>query len=79
VVCLRASSETVASRLDAREPDRWPGKEPLIARARRLADSVPHLPAVDMIIDTEARQADDVAGEIFEAMRGRGMLEGAER
>jgi chloramphenicol 3-O-phosphotransferase len=77
VVCLSASSETVAARLDAREPDRWPGQAALIARAQRLATSVPHLPEIDMIIGTEDRQAEDVAAEIFEAMRGRGMLERA--
>ncbi len=75
VVCLSASAETVASRLEHREPDRWPGKAALIARARRLATSVPHLSDLDMVVSTEDRQADDVAAEIFEAMRGRGMLE----
>jgi chloramphenicol 3-O-phosphotransferase len=78
VVCLSASPETVAARLDAREPDRWPGKAPLIARAQRLATAVPHLPEIDMIIGTEDRRAEDVAAEIFEAMRGRGMLEPSE-
>ena len=75
VVCLSASSETVAARLDAREPDRWPGKAALITRAQRLATAVPCLPQIDMIIGTEDRQAEDVAAEIFEVMRGRGMLE----
>jgi broad-specificity NMP kinase len=37
VVCLSASPETVAARLEAREPGRWPGKAPLIERARRFA------------------------------------------
>jgi hypothetical protein len=41
VVCLLASPDTVAARIDAREPDRWPGKAPLIARARRFAVSTP--------------------------------------
>ncbi len=77
VVCLSASGETVASRLDVREPDRWPGKAALIARARRLATAVPRLPGIDMIIGTEDRQAEDVAAEVFEAMRGSGMLERA--
>jgi hypothetical protein len=74
VVCLTASPETVASRIDAREPDRWPGKGPLIARARQLAASTPDLPGIDLVIDTEQRRADDVATEIFDAMRARGML-----
>jgi ribose 1,5-bisphosphokinase PhnN len=75
VVCLSASPETVAARIDAREPDRWPGKQPLIERARRLALSTPQLPAVDLVIETEGRVAQDVAGEIFRAMRERGMLD----
>ncbi len=34
VACLVASAETVAERLQRREPDDWPGKQALIARAR---------------------------------------------
>jgi len=74
VVCLRASPETVAARIDAREPDRWPGTQPLIERARRLASSTPHLPGIDLVINTEQRTAQDVAGEILEAMRRTRML-----
>ncbi len=74
VVCLSASPATVAARIDAREPDRWPGKLPLIERARKLALSNPALPGIDILISTEQRAAEDVAGEIFEAMRTRGML-----
>ena len=75
VVCLRASSETVAARIDAREPDRWPGKAPLVTRARRLASSVPRLSGIDIVIETEHRDANDVAAEIFQEMRRRGLLE----
>jgi chloramphenicol 3-O-phosphotransferase len=74
VVCLRASPDTVAARIDAREPDRWPGKAPLIARARRFAVSTPRLAGIDLVIDTEARIAQEVAAEIFDRMRRRGML-----
>lgn len=74
VVCLSASSETVASRIDAREPDRWPGKQPLIARARKLSSSVPGLAGIDLIIETDCRDAADVAAEIFEVMRRLQML-----
>jgi chloramphenicol 3-O-phosphotransferase len=74
VVCLTASPETVAARIDAREPDRWPGKQPLIERARNLASSIPDVPGIDLAIDTEQRRAEDVAAEIFRAMRDRGML-----
>ncbi len=74
VVCLSASPETVAARIDAREPDRWPGKAPLIERARRLALSTPGLPGVDLVIGTEQRDARDVAAEILGEMRRAGML-----
>lgn len=79
VVCLSASSETVAARIDAREPDHWPGKSPLIARARQLASSTPGLPGVDLVIDTEHRLAQDVAAEILQAMRLAGMLGSSKR
>jgi hypothetical protein len=75
IVCLKASPTIVASRIDAREPDRWPGKAPLIARARQLASSTPSLPGIDLLIDTERRTAEDVAAEILDEMRTRGMLE----
>ena len=77
VVCLSAAPETVAARIDAREPDHWPGKAPLIERARRLAVSTPLLPGIDLVIETERRTAADVAEEIFQAMRERGVLEAA--
>lgn len=75
VVCLSASPDTVAARIDAREPDRWPGKLPLMDRARKLALLNPGLPGIDIVINTEQRAAEDVAAEIFEEMRLRGMLE----
>jgi chloramphenicol 3-O-phosphotransferase len=74
VVCLSASPTTVATRIDAREPDHWPGKAPLIARARQLATTTPRLPGIDLVIDTEQRHAEDVAAEILDAMRHTGML-----
>ena len=74
VVCLSASPDAVAARIDAREPDHWPGKAPLIERARRLALSTPGLPGVDLVIATEGRDARDVAEEILQQMRRRGML-----
>jgi shikimate kinase len=74
VVCLSASPETVAARIDAREPDRWPGKLPLIARARRLASSTSRLAGIDSTVCTEQRVAEDVAAEILEEMRHRGTL-----
>ncbi|HEV2981680.1 MAG TPA: AAA family ATPase [Solirubrobacteraceae bacterium] len=79
VTCLTASPEVVAARIDAREPDRWPGKAPLIERARRLARSVRELSEVDLVIDTEDRIPEDVAAEIFAAMRERGLLDAGSR
>jgi hypothetical protein len=74
VVCLSASAETVAARIDAREPDHWPGKAPLITRARKLASSTPGLTGIDIVISTEDRAAADVAAEVFQEMGTRGML-----
>ena len=74
VVCLSASPEALAARIEVREPDRWPGKQPLIERARKLASSTPGLPGIDLVINTEERLAEDVAAEIFAAMGQRGML-----
>jgi gluconate kinase len=74
VVCLSASPETVTARLEAREPDRWPGKAPLIERARRFALTTPRLPGIDLVISTEQRAEWDVAAEILDAERRKGML-----
>ena len=74
VVCLKASPDVVAARIDAREPDRWPGKRPLIERARQLARSNARLAAVDLVIDTEGRTPEGVAAEIFRAMEDHGLL-----
>ena len=64
VVCLEASPDIVASRIAEREPDRWPGKQRLIAHARELALSIPQIQAIDLRIDTEGREPDDVAAEV---------------
>ncbi len=74
VVCLCASPDTVAARIGDREPDRWPGKAPLIAHARELARTVPELDAIDLRIDTEDRRPEEVAAEVYEEMRSRGLI-----
>jgi chloramphenicol 3-O-phosphotransferase len=74
VVCLAAPAETVAARLHGREPDRWPGKRPLIEHARALAATVPRLGGIDLLIDTSTRDADDVAREVHDQMGARGVL-----
>jgi hypothetical protein len=68
VVCLHASSDTVASRIAQREPDRWPGKQRLIAHARRLALTIPQIQPVELRIQTDHREPDDVAAEIEDAL-----------
>ena len=73
VVCLTAPPDTVAARIEAREPDHWPGKRSLIERARRLARPTAALPGVDVVIGTDEREAADVAAEIFRQMRERGI------
>ena len=74
VVCLRAPAETVAERLTEREPEDWPGKQPLIARARRLAGTMPRLDRVDLVADTDASDASSVAAQVCEAMHTHGLL-----
>jgi chloramphenicol 3-O-phosphotransferase len=64
-VLLVATPDVVAARIDAREPDRWPGKVNLIAHARQLAVSMPReLEGVDASIETDGRTAVDVAVEV---------------
>jgi broad-specificity NMP kinase len=67
VVCLTASAEEVARRLDRREPDAWPGKADLIAHARELAVSIPRLEGIDLHVSTENRDPHAVADEIYAA------------
>lgn len=65
VVLLGAAPEVVAARVDAREPDRWPGKPCLIAHARELAVAMPRrLEGVDALIATDERDAQDIAAEV---------------
>ncbi len=75
VACLRAPPEVLAARLQAREPDCWPGKAALVAHARELADAVPALQGIDLELDTEGRDAADVARTVLAAMRERGLLQ----
>jgi pimeloyl-ACP methyl ester carboxylesterase len=64
VVCLQAPAAVVAARLAEREPDRWPGKAGLIAHARVLAEQIPEIAGIDVILETEGRDADAVAVEV---------------
>ncbi|HXB15487.1 MAG TPA: hypothetical protein VNV44_07055 [Solirubrobacteraceae bacterium] len=74
LACLRAPTEAIAARLREREPDRWPGKEALIAHARALSGTVPALDGIDLTLDTDGREAEQLARTVLEAMRERGLL-----
>jgi hypothetical protein len=75
VVCLTAAPDLVAARIDAREPDAWPGKRALIAHARGLAATIPAIAGIDLLIDTEGRDTVSVAGEVRAALRAAGILD----
>jgi chloramphenicol 3-O-phosphotransferase len=77
VVCLKAPPEVVADRIADREPDAWPGKVPLIAHARELARSIPALPRVDVVLDTDGRTATEVAARVREVLREHDALPAA--
>jgi chloramphenicol 3-O-phosphotransferase len=74
VICLSAPAEVVAQRVADREPDSWPGKTALVERARRLAEAIPSIPSVDLIIQTVDRRPVDVAAEVTDALLARGLL-----
>jgi broad-specificity NMP kinase len=73
-VLLAASPEVIAARIDAREPDGWPGKQRLIAHARQLAASRPQLAPIDVRVDTNDRDAAEVAADVLTALKGLGVL-----
>jgi chloramphenicol 3-O-phosphotransferase len=74
IVCLSAGPEIVAARIADREPDYWPGKNALIAHARRLAHTMPAIEGVDLVLETEGRDPAAVAKEVRDALRVRGLL-----
>jgi hypothetical protein len=63
-VCLAAPASVVASRIDAREPDSWPGKRALIAHTRALASTIPTFPGIDMMMSTTDRSTAEIAAEL---------------
>jgi adenylate kinase family enzyme len=67
VAALQAPGEVCAARVLAREPERWAGREALAAQARSLAEAIPALPGVDLVLVTDGRSAEAVADELFEA------------
>jgi hypothetical protein len=73
-VLLSASPDVAAARIEGREPDAWPGKQGLIEHARHLAVSMRDLAGIDVRIDTNGREADDIAIELREALRRYGLV-----
>jgi len=63
-ICLTAPASVVATRVDEREPDSWPGKQWLIAHARELAETIPRFVGIDATVSTDRRAAIDVAAEV---------------
>jgi chloramphenicol 3-O-phosphotransferase len=74
VVCLYAPADVLAERLHAREPDRWPGKPGLIVHARKLAEIVPALGGIDLELESEGRDAEDLARAALAEMGERRLL-----
>lgn len=72
-VLLSAPAHVVAARIEAREPDAWPGKLALIGHARGLATSMLELSGIGVQVSTEDRCASDVALEVRDKLRARGL------
>jgi hypothetical protein len=72
-VLLSAAPEVVAARIEAREPDSWPGKAGLVEHAQSLAASMLELDGIDFRVSTERRSADDVAVELWHWLRAEGL------
>jgi gluconate kinase len=72
-VLLGAPADVVAARIEAREPDAWPGKLDLIDHAHGLATSMQDLTGIDLRISTDDRCATDVALEVRDKLRARGL------
>lgn len=74
VACLSAPGDVCAARVLAREPERWAGREALAAHAHELAASIPALPSVDVVLDTDGRDAEVVAADLLAAARASGAV-----
>ena len=74
VVCLAAPATVLVGRIDRREPDHWPGKLALTEHARELARTIPLIAGADLLIDTDGRDAEDVARQVYREMRSAGLV-----
>ncbi len=64
IVRLEAHPDTLRARIVARDPPGWSGLPDQLRASRELAASMPSLAGVDVVLSTEGREAEDVAGEL---------------
>ena len=76
VVALQAPGDVCAARVLEREPEVWAARESLAEHARELAAVIPRLPGVDLVLGTDGRGAEAVAGELFDASVNGGWVGG---
>lgn len=71
LVRLRAEPATLVERILAREPASWSGLADLVEHAQELAESMPALSGVHLVVSTDGRRPEDVAARIRAAAPGR--------
>lgn len=71
LVRLEAPPATLERRLTEREPATWSGLPALVASARRLAETMPSLPGVDLVLSTEHDPAEAIAARVAEVLELR--------
>ena len=76
VVGLEAPGDVCAARVLEREPEAWAARESLAAHARELAEVIPALPGVNLVLSTDGRSAEAVASELFDASVNGGWVGG---
>lgn len=73
VACTSAPGEVCAARVLEREPEAWAARESLAEHARELAEVIPGLPGVDLVLCTDGRTAEAVAAELLAGVGGGGL------
>jgi predicted kinase len=71
LVRLEAAPSTLRQRIEGREPERWSGRDELVAAARRLALSRVELEGVDLVLDTERSEPKALAALVRAELRSR--------
>jgi hypothetical protein len=74
IVCLSAPPDLAARRVAEREPDSWRGKLPLVEHARKLAEDIPSVPGIDVVLPTAERQAAEVATDVKNLLSAKAIL-----